>query len=268
MIELYHHGSSVCAAKVRLVLEEKELAWKGHYVDILAGEQFRPEFLRLNPEALVPVLVHDGLVVRESSVIAEYVDEVFAARSLRPAGAEDRATMRLWTKLVDEALHPAVAPLTFAVSHRYAVLEMSPERREAYIAATPDPVQRERKRIWIDHGLDAPEARDAILTFVRAFARMEHALTETDWLAGSGYSLADAALTPYLVRIDMLGLWDLWKEGHPRVDAWFDRVRARPSFEPAMFRYMPEALRQTMLANGRKAAPALRAMLDRQREPA
>ena len=40
MIELYHHGSSVCAAKVRLVLAEKSLEWKSHYVDILKGEQF------------------------------------------------------------------------------------------------------------------------------------------------------------------------------------------------------------------------------------
>lgn len=268
MIELYHHGSSVCAAKVRLVLEEKQLAWQGHYVDILAGEQFRPDFLRLNPEALVPVLVHDGLVVRESSVIAEYVDEVFAERPLRPAAAGDRATMRIWTKLVDEALHPAVAPLTFGVSHRYTVLDMSADRREAYIAATPDPVQRERKRIWIDRGLDAPEVRDAILIFARTFAHMEKALVQADWLAGPAYSLADGALTPYLVRIEMLGLWDIWKDEHPRVNAWFGRVRGRPSFEPAIFQYMPAALRETMLANGRKAAPQLRALLDRQREPA
>ena len=40
MLELYHHGSSACAAKVRFALEEKALEWTGHYVDILAGEQF------------------------------------------------------------------------------------------------------------------------------------------------------------------------------------------------------------------------------------
>jgi hypothetical protein len=37
MIELYHHGSSVCAAKVRFALGEKGLAWQGHYIDILKG---------------------------------------------------------------------------------------------------------------------------------------------------------------------------------------------------------------------------------------
>ncbi len=50
MIELYHHGSSVCAAKVRLVLAEKGLDWQGHYIDILKGDQFSPEYIKLNPK--------------------------------------------------------------------------------------------------------------------------------------------------------------------------------------------------------------------------
>ena len=42
MFELYHHGSSVCAAKVRLAMAEKQLQWTGHYLDILKGDQFAP----------------------------------------------------------------------------------------------------------------------------------------------------------------------------------------------------------------------------------
>ena len=44
MIDLYHHGSSVCAAKVRFALSEKNLAWQSHYLDILKGDQFAPEY--------------------------------------------------------------------------------------------------------------------------------------------------------------------------------------------------------------------------------
>ena len=69
MITLYHHGSSVCAAKVRLVLAEKSLPWDGIYVDILRGDQFDPGYVKLNPKAVVPTLVHDGKVIVESSVI-------------------------------------------------------------------------------------------------------------------------------------------------------------------------------------------------------
>ena len=60
MLELYHHGSSVCAAKVRIVLAEKGLQWKGHYLDILKGDQFDPEYMKLNPKAVVPTLVLEG----------------------------------------------------------------------------------------------------------------------------------------------------------------------------------------------------------------
>ena len=77
MLELFHHGSSVCAAKVRFALEEKQLPWQGHYLDILAGEQFTPEYLKINPRAMVPTLRHGGRIVIESTVICEYLEQVF-----------------------------------------------------------------------------------------------------------------------------------------------------------------------------------------------
>ena len=80
MIMLYHHGSSVCAAKVRLVLAEKSVPWDGIYVDILRGDQFDPGYVKLNPKAVVPTLVHDGKVIVESSVICEYLRTGMARR--------------------------------------------------------------------------------------------------------------------------------------------------------------------------------------------
>ena len=53
---LYHHGSSVCAAKVRFAMEEKGMDWDGVYIDILKGEQFDPEYIKINPKAVVPHL--------------------------------------------------------------------------------------------------------------------------------------------------------------------------------------------------------------------
>src|SRR5262245_42128346 len=98
MLALYHHGSSVCAAKVRFALGEKRLEWTGTYIDILKGEQFAPEYQKLNPKAVVPTLVHDGTVLNESTVINEYIDETFPDPPLKPGSATARAAMRLWTK--------------------------------------------------------------------------------------------------------------------------------------------------------------------------
>ena len=79
---LYHHGSSVCAAKVRLAMAEKDLQWNGVYIDILKGEQFNPDYLKLNPKGVVPTLVHDDLVIPDSTVIIEYLDQIDLRRHL------------------------------------------------------------------------------------------------------------------------------------------------------------------------------------------
>ena len=60
MIELYHHGMSVCAAKVRFALGEKKIAWESRYVDIHKGDQFAPDYVKLNPKAVVPTLPDEG----------------------------------------------------------------------------------------------------------------------------------------------------------------------------------------------------------------
>ena len=122
MLSLYHHGFSACAAKVRLALQERQLPWSSHYVDILASEQFRPEFLALNPKAVVPVLVHGDAIFTESTIICEYVEEAFPENPLYPRQALERARVREWTKAVDEELHPACSALTYVVSHWHTIL--------------------------------------------------------------------------------------------------------------------------------------------------
>ena len=76
MLELYHSVNSVCAQKVRIALAEKGLDYREHLMR-LAGDQFDPAYIKLNPNAVVPTLVHDGYPVIELSTILYYIDEVF-----------------------------------------------------------------------------------------------------------------------------------------------------------------------------------------------
>src|SRR5262249_25322852 len=119
MLELYHHGSSACAAKVRFLLPEKDLAWEGPYLRLPKGAPFEPSYLAINPKAMVPALVHDGRIIIESTVICEYLEEAFGGQRLFHGDPYLNAQLRVWTKAVDEDLHPACSAITYAVSHRY-----------------------------------------------------------------------------------------------------------------------------------------------------
>lgn len=264
MLELYHHGSSACAAKVRFALAEKQLRWRSHYVDILAGEQFDPAFLRINPKAVVPVLVHDGRVVRESTVICEYAEEVFAEHPLFPADPYGRAQVRIWTKAVDEELHPACSAITYVVSHRYTILRRGAGSFDEFLkqGASEGFAARERKWRWIHEGLAAPGAADQIRLYDGYLAKMEEALSESAWLAGDCFTMADVALTPYVNRLAALGMHGMWEGGRlARVADWFERIQARPTFRPALMDWVPAELRDEMAQNGRQAWPEIRQLL-------
>ena len=263
-LTLYHHGSSACAAKVRFALEEKQLHWQSQYIDLMRGEQFAPEYLALNPRAVVPTLVHGEKIIPESTVICEYVDETFPARPIYPADAFERAQVRLWTKAVDEELHPACSALTYIVSHRHTIMRNGVGSFEEFLAAggSEGRTARERKWGWIQQGLAAPGAAEQLAIFVGFLRRMEQALADSEWLVGDEFSMADIALAPYVNRLHALAMNQIWSEGQlPRVEAWFARIRSRASFSTAFERWMPEELAAEMRANGERAWPDVAGML-------
>ena len=254
MLDLYHQGSSVCAAKVRFALAEKELEWRGHYMDILAADQFAPAYIKLNPKAVVPTLVDDENVVVESTVIYEYLEEVFPAVRLAPDDAGRRAKMRLWTKAVDEDLHPACGELTFVSCHRHIINRLGPEGREKFLNSTPPSSVtaswHSRKRTLVGEGFAAVGVEVKVKLYDDYLGKMEAALQDSDWLVGDSFSLADVALTPYVNRLDMLSMSGLWEANRPRVADWFARIKARPAFKPSFLDWCPEELTHDLKTYG------------------
>ena len=128
MIELFHYEPYANSMKCLLCLAEKGIAFTSRYVDILKFEQHEPWFVKINPNGQVPVLVHDGRVVVESTVINEYLDDVFAETPQRPIDPRERADMRVWSKWVDEMLMPSVSMLGWQA--RFRPLFQSYDKRE------------------------------------------------------------------------------------------------------------------------------------------
>lgn len=265
MLELYHHGSSACAAKVRFALAEKGMEWTGHYVDILGGQQFDPKFLKINPKAVVPVLVHDGQVIPESTVICEYIEEAFPdTRHLLPKDPYARAMTRIWTKAVDEELHPACSALTYVVSHRHTILRNGAGSFDDFVKnAGPEGLSaRKLKWQWIHEGLEAPGAADKIRLYDGYLHKMEMALANTEWLVGDEFTIADVSLTPYVNRLAALAMSPMWQGGRlPNVERWFDAIMRRPAFQPGFVQWMPEALAKEMRSNGEKTWPEIEKLL-------
>jgi glutathione S-transferase len=241
MLKLYQGRLAVCAIKVRLVLAEKGLDWEPVTLNLRAGEQHRPDYLKLNPNGVVPTLIHDDFVLIESSVIMQYLDEVFPEPRLQPSDPKDRARMRIWMKRIDEYLHPGNATLTYAMVHATEMRSRSPQQLEAYYQSIPNPATRARQRAAIEQGMDAPEAAQALQFYDKALADMDAQLGRHAWLAGDSYSLADAAMTPYINRFTMLSLSNMWAHSRPNMTAWFERIKKRPSYSKAVAAFVMDA---------------------------
>jgi glutathione S-transferase len=257
MLALYHNDMSSCAQKVRLCLAEKNLEWENRHLNLRAGEHQQGWYIKLNPRAVVPTLIDGDIVVPESNVINEYLDERFPDPPLKPADPFGRAKMRLWTKQLDEGVHDAgIAVLSFAVAFRHQYMTKG-EAGKKMLESIPDPAKRERRRDVIEKGLDSPHFRTAIARLLELYRDMDAALAKHPWLVGGSYTIADAAFTPYVVRLDHLDVLGLL-DGTPRVADWYRRLQARPSFQEAIVRWENPDYLALMKRNGRESWPKIK----------
>ena len=238
MLELYHSVNSVCAQKVRLALIEKGLEAKEHAMT-LRGDQFDPAYLALNPNAVVPTLVHDGEPITESSVILYYLDEAFPEPPLMPPSPTARAKVRMFNKLIDEYVHNSCMILTFATAFRPVFLTLSAEQRDAEFAKSPIRKRAEYKRDVVNHGLNFEYVGDALAHHEKLLKWIDEATKSGRYLAGERYSNADIAVIPYVLRLELLQLSRLW-DRHPGVAAWWARMRERPSTRKAILDRMSD----------------------------
>ena len=251
MLTLYHGANSVCSVKVRMVLAEKGLSWEGRHIDLPKGEHLEPDYLKINPRAVVPVLDHDGVLIRESTVICEYLDGLDDTVRLVPPGPLAQARMRIWGVNTAE-YHDSVNTLTFSSFQRQMLLAKSPEELAARWQAMPDKIRVRKTLDLMEHGAASVFVPAAFSKLQRMCTEMEEALANCDWLLGPDYSLADAMLTAYVFRLHCLGMQAIWESRFPLVTGWVARVMARPSWQAATAPWLDEAEVARIAAIGRE----------------
>lgn len=227
MLELYHAGLTSCSKKVRHCLHEKGLAYQSHFVDLERYEHHDPKYLALNPNGVVPTLVHDGMVVIESGVINEYLDEVFRDRPLRPGAPHARARMRVFTKMADEYGLPATRVPTWTRLKRNQIKAMDEAEFEIVIRDTPLVDHRVKLKALRGDGFSEVEREEALGRMDYIYDRCEAALADNRYLVGDTISLAEIALLPYVDAFAKLRQELLQR--HPRTAQWYGDLMARPA---------------------------------------
>src|SRR5277367_1269405 len=111
---LYNAPQSTCSQRVRFVLNAKNLSFTEVKLNLLAGDQLKPDYLALNPNGVVPTLDHDGAIVMDSSVIVEYLDEIAPSPvNFTPRDPVVRAKMRALMRFIDEVPAASVRVPTY-----------------------------------------------------------------------------------------------------------------------------------------------------------
>ena len=186
--------------KIHIALEELGLPYNVHAIDIGAGEQFNPAFLKISPNNKMPAIVDpdgpDGkpLALMESGAILIYLAE--KTGKLMPLDLRGRTEVMSWLMFQ----MAGVGPMLGQVHHfRHYAPEQLPYAVNRYTDET-----------------------------TRLYKVMDKRLGEAAWLGGADYSIADIATFPWLRSWEKQGQ-DL--AAHPNLRRWFETIAARPAVE-------------------------------------
>ena len=235
---LYNIPPSLCSQKVRLVLVEMGIPFQNRWVDIgLTSENYEPWYVKLNPKCVVPTLVHGETVVTNSVVIMRYVAEQFEGPALLPEDPEERTRMEHWYALAESLdfrlftfsrANPRLTELGLQkkLKKLRAYAERYPDLRAEYEAKIADMTQLKHQ----SRDPDGVKRQRAELE--RELDALDEVLSAHPFIAGATYSLADVIWTVSLTRLLFLKQ-DLLIESRPHLLAYYQRMRARPSYEEA-----------------------------------
>ena len=243
-LHLYHSWVSNCSMRVVMTLEEKGLEWESHHLDILKKEHITEEYFGINPNGLVPTLVHDGKVFIESADIIEYLDLKYPEPPLRPNEEAQVEAMLAWMHRAASIHLKGVKLYIYDKRVRHAMAQDGEDKqRYEKLQANKDLLEFHRKSTngsFTREELDAAKA-----TLDECFADLEKTLEGRDWIVGDSFSLADIAWVP--VYFTLVKLTGYPFEGMPNILAWARRAEARPSYRRAILDGWPTQLQAPVI---------------------
>jgi len=191
VLTLYHWEPNANSGKPMLALKEKGVDFQSHYLDLLNFDQHKPDYLKINPNGTIPALVHDELMLTESTAIMEYVNDAFPGPKLMPDDPVERQRARWWMRFFDQYFGPSLSMIGWSVFVGPSVRQKDPEELKAAIERIP---LKERRIAWskaIYNTFSPEELEESRRRVGVGIACLEKALSERPWIAGETYSLGD-----------------------------------------------------------------------------
>ena len=229
MLTLYCFGPGANSLKPLLALYERGIPFTPRQLNPAKFEHNEPWFTKLNPNGQVPALDHDGKIITESTVICEYLEDEFSDYpSLRPADSFGKAQMRIWTKWVDEYFCWCVSTIGWDRMVSRMVKHMSDEAFEKHIENVPIAEQKVKWR-RARYGFPPELLEEEMGKIARSVAKLEARLSQSKWLAGPEYTLAD--ICNFAIANGMqMGFSDLVNDKDtPHLIDWIKRINERPA---------------------------------------
>ena len=229
MLKLYSFGPAANSLKPLLALHERGIPFESRFMSAGNWDQHADWFKAINPNGQVPALDHDGKIITESTVICEYLEDEFPDYpSLRPADSFGKAQMRIWTKWVDEYFcwcvstigwHRRIGPLARTLS------DEAFEEQLTHIPIYEQQVKWRRAREGFPQEMLDEEMRKIAFSVKKLEAR----LSQSPWLAGDDYSLADICNFAIAGGMETNYAELVNEASTPRLMDWLRRINARPA---------------------------------------
>lgn len=232
---LYNAPQSTCSQRVRYALHAKGQRFEERKLDLFLGEQLKPEYLAINPNGVVPTLVHDGVPVLDSSVILEYLEDLFPANAvMRPSDPMGAARLRAMIRFVDEVPAPAIRVPSYNLAFLPHYKAMS--EKEFQDLCDSKPLRREFLMRMGRSGFPEADMSEAIGRLRRGVARMAQWLSDSEgpWIMGKNISLVDLSIMPIIVRMKDLNFDYLWAE-FKDINVWLQAIQETQAYKPTYY---------------------------------
>jgi len=229
MLTIYHWEPNANSGKPIMAAFEKGVQFESRYIDLLSFDQHTPEYLKVNPNGTIPSMVHDGVLVAESTAMMEYIDAAFEGPPLRPRDPFERWRMRWWCRFFDQFVGPSISMFGWSFFVGPAVRQRDPEELKARIERIP---LKERRIAWSKaiYGTFSPEEMaESGRRIAFGVGHLEAALSERPWVAGSSYSISDMIGFNMLAGLPVMNAEVANDEKTPHLMEWLRKINERPA---------------------------------------